>query len=73
MANQFSMFCIADKNGWLLNYVQGSLFWNQPIDFDEIIDSTHFSSRERAEKFIMNNLSDIAYMLHIVEYVLGEA
>lgn len=73
MAKQFSIFCIADKNGWLLAYVQGSLFWNQPTDFDEIIDSTHFSSAKEADKFIRSNLMDLNIDLHIIEYVLGEA
>jgi hypothetical protein len=70
MTNPFSVFCISDQEGFLLHYVQGTLFWNEPTNFDEVVDSTKFSSVVEAEEFIKERLYEFPIQFTVVEYKL---
>jgi len=70
MTNPFSVFCISDQEGFLLYYVNGTLFWNKSTNFYEVIDSTKFSSVVDAEDFIEERLHKFPIQFTVVEYRL---
>lgn len=50
--NPMTRFGLVDSQGRLLHYIQGSLFWGDPDDYDVVMDCTKFPTHEQATAFV---------------------
>ena len=58
---KFKAYCIANEQGELLNYIQGSLYWSECDSLEILNDCTKFASLEERNLFLDSRTVKIPY------------